>query len=79
MISQMQKFYKTDKATSVKKDVINNISWSSFNMTNDIGKTYYYGTTKNNKVYLFEYNVQSKTDSNCENYRSQILNSIKVK
>ena len=79
LITQMVKFYKEDNATPLKKETINGINWYSFSFTNDIGTSYYYALDKNNKVYVLNYDVQSDTDSNCETYRGEIINSIKEK
>ena len=45
----------------------------------DIGTSYYYGATKNDKVFLFEYDVNTDADSDCEGYRESIFNSIEIK
>ena len=79
LINQMIKFHESENATQLKKETINGINWSSFSYSNDIGKNYYYALDKNNKVYVLNYEVQESTDSNCETYRTEILNSIKEK
>ena len=77
LISQMIQYHKDNNATSLKNETINNISWYSFTMKNDIGKYYYYATNKNNKVFLLTYEVQTAADSKCETYKTEIINSIK--
>ena len=79
LINQMQKYYISNNSSSVKKENINGISWYYFNYNSAFGQNYYYGTTKDNKVYLFEYEVQKDTDSSCLSYKDQIINSIKSK
>ncbi len=79
LIRQMAIYFKNEDASNVENEMINNITWSSFSMKNDIGKTYYYATTKSNKVYLLTYEVQAGAGSKCEEYKIGILNSIKSK
>ncbi|MBQ8891513.1 MAG: DUF2628 domain-containing protein [Bacilli bacterium] len=79
LINQMSVYHKENNATEAKSEIINNVNWNWFSFTNDIGKYYYYATTKDNRVYLLNYEVQQSTDSNCETYRTEILNSIKSK
>ena len=56
--------------------IVNNIIWYTFSVEDAFGKTYYYGTTKNNKVYLLKYEIEKDADSMCESYKDQIINSI---
>lgn len=78
LINQMSSFYLGDSAFTATSE-INGIKWKWFvHRTNDSTK-YYYGTEKNGKVYLFEYDVERDADINCENYKQQILNSINEK
>ena len=79
LINQMAKYYKDQNASKVENEEINNIKWSSFYTVDDIGKTYYYANTKNNQVYVLRYEIQVGADSKCEQYRKEIINSIKIK
>ena len=79
LINQMSSYFKNDNATNPVNETINNINWSWFNYSNDIGIFYNYATVKNGKLFLLEYQVQSDTDSNCEKYRNEVINSIKSK
>lgn len=56
---------------------INNLTWYGFATEEMFGTTYYLGTTKNNKVYLVEYIVESDADqASCESYLDTIMYSI---
>ncbi len=79
LINQMQKYNSDDNPTNVTNSNINDISWYWFSYNNNFGQTYYYGTTKGNKVYLFEYEIQIDSDSSCPTYKDQVLNSITKK
>ena len=72
----MATYYKKDNPTAVTLTTINNIIWYTFSVEDAFGKTYYYGTTKNNKVYLLKYEIEKDADSMCESYKDQIINSI---
>ena len=52
---------------------------SNFSFNDTFGKTYYYGTTKNNKVFLLIYDINEDADSDCESHLEKILNSIQSK
>ncbi len=79
LINQMKAFYSDSEPTDISKVSINNITWHDFSITNDFGKSYYYGTTKKNKAYILQYDVNIDTDSDCETYKDQIINSITSK
>ena len=80
LINNMASYFKeNNETTDVKNETINNINWYHFKLTNDIGKTYYYGTTKNDKVFLFEYSINEAADTNCESYLEQVINSVQSK
>lgn len=81
LINNMANFYKEygDETSDVTINTINNINWYSFHKTDTIGKTYYYGTTKNDKVFLFEYDINEAADNKCEGYLEQIINSVESK
>ncbi len=79
LIKQMQNYNASSNPTLVTKQSINGILWSTFNYSDNFGKTYYYGTVKDKKVYLFEYEIEKNAPSVCETYKTQILNSIKTK
>lgn len=79
LINQMATYYEDDNPTSVEKTKINNIDWYWFSYNNAFGTTYYYATTKDNKVYLLEYEINEDASNDCSNYREPILNSINKK
>lgn len=76
LINQMAKYNLDNNPTEVEKINLNNIDWYWFSYNDAFGTTYYYGTTKNNKVYLLEYSIQEDAPSDCINYKQQVLNSI---
>lgn len=76
LINQMSSYYVDDNSTGVTKTNINNIDWYWFSLGDGFGETYYYGTSKNNKVFLVEYNINEDAASDCDGYRQQIINSI---
>lgn len=73
------KYFKDDIFTGLASKKINNIEWTYFSTNKYITTTYYYGTTKNNYVYLFEYNIEQYADADCKVYKDRILNSITSK
>ena len=77
LIKQMADY--NDATDNVFTKNINNINWTGFSTIDSIGTTYYYGTTKDNKAYLFEYDIESSTSSECSSYQQTILNSIMKK
>lgn len=79
LINQMNQYHSSDQPSTVRKSTINDIDWYGFSLEDSFGKTYYYGTTKNNKAFLLEYGINEDASSDCESYRQQILNSIKRK
>ena len=79
LIKQMAEFHKDEKIIDVSNTIINNINWNWFAIKNDIGKTYFYATTKNNKVYILSYEVQVGAGTKCEEYREEVINSVKSK
>ena len=79
LINQMSSYDENDNPIEVTKSSINGINWYWFSKEDAFGKVYYYGTTKNNKVFLLEYDVNEDASSDCENYRHQIIESIKSK
>lgn len=76
LINQMSLYYVDDNPTEVTKTNINNIDWYWFSLNDGFGETYYYGTSKNNKVFLLEYDINEDAASDCDSYRQQIINSI---
>lgn len=56
---------------------INNLTWYGFATEEMFGTTYYLGTTKNDKVYLIEYIIESEANqSACGSYLDTIMYSI---
>lgn len=78
LIKQMAKYYKNDIDIDVTKNTINNLDWYWFKTKDSFSTVYYYGVVKNNKVYLLKYEDGTKNSNDCENYRTQIINSIKT-
>ncbi len=54
---------------------INNNSWLTDN-TESVNKTYYYATEKDSKVFVIEYSIGPNADSNCSNYKDNILSMV---
>lgn len=76
LVKQMAEYNSENISNNIDQATINGINWTWFSKTNSIGTTYYYGTTKDNKAYLFEYDINSGTSPECPTYRQTILNSI---
>lgn len=76
LINQLAVYNKDNNPTSVASATLNGIEWHAFSYNDVFGTKYYYGTTKNNKVYLLEYEVQEDAANDCDSYRQSILNSI---
>lgn len=76
LVRQIAEYNSETISNNVAQTTINGINWTWFSKTNSIGTTYYYGTTKNNKAYLFKYEINSSTSPECPTYRQTILNSI---
>ena len=73
----MAEYYKVN---DVKVDTINNIQWDNFIYQNSFGTNYVLTTTKDNKVYVFEYRVVSEDNNKiCTNYYNNILKTINLK
>ena len=79
LINQMSKYHSNDNPTEVEQLKLNDIVWYWFSYNDVFGTTYYYGTTKNNKVYLLEYSIQEDATTDCINYKQQVLDSINKK
>ena len=79
LINGMHNYNKDYTPTDVDKLTINDNVWTWFRMKDSIGTEYYYAADIDNLLYLLEYDVEESTDSNCELYREEIVNSIKVK
>lgn len=79
LINQMIEYYKDSNPTPISQSTINGIKWDSFSKENELGKDYYYATIKNNQVYLIQYGIDKDTNSECDSYRMQIINSIRSK
>lgn len=75
LIENMAKYY-TGNSDVVKEITTNGLVWHWFSYDGTFGKTFYYATTLDKKVYLFEYTIEEDSPSDCDIYRLQILNSI---
>lgn len=79
LITQMHDFYTTTaEVSNVLSVKYNGIEWSYFS-GDFISYSYYYATSKDGKVYLFEYDIGEDADEECQNYREKIITSIKNK
>lgn len=77
LIKDMAKF--NGKENTISTTNINGIKWDSY-VDEDYNKVYNNATTKGNKVYLFTYTISSDDNKDvCENYYTQILNSISIR
>ena len=79
LIYQMNDFFKDSEPTDVTKETINGKVWYNFMTTDSIGESYYYGTNKGKKVYIFEYDVQADAPEECINYKDEVLKSLRSK
>lgn len=61
LIHQLAEFNSDNIVDNIATQSINNINWACFSKTDNIGTTYYYGTTKDNKAYLFQYDINRGT------------------
>lgn len=79
LINQMMNYNKSSNPTTVTQITINNIKWYYFSYNNSFGTSYYYGTTKDNKAYIFSYEIQEDAADDCATYKEQILKTITAK
>ncbi len=79
LINQLSNYNKEKNLVPVTSININNINWYTVSYEDDFGKTYYYATDKNNKVYLLTYELSGNPESTCLQYKDQIINSIQSK
>lgn len=79
LLNQMAIYNDNKKPAKVAKISVNKIDWYTFSYQDDFGLTYYYGTTKNNRVYLLTYQIQKESPSDCIQYKEEIINSIQSK
>lgn len=79
LLNQMAIYNDNKKPAKVAKISVNKIDWYTFSYQDDFGLTYYYGTTKNNRVYLLTYQIQKESPSDCIKYKEEIINSIQSK
>ena len=79
LAKEMSNYYLGTKEVSTNK--INGIDWHSFNESNDINKSYYNITEKDNKVYIADYSIGTGVTNStvCENYYNEIMQSISYK
>lgn len=76
LIKQMASYYTKNNPKEATTTKINGLDWTYFSNNDAFGATYYYGTTKNNKVYLLQYEAQEDAAVDCDSYREGILNSV---
>ncbi|MBP3461288.1 MAG: DUF2628 domain-containing protein [Bacilli bacterium] len=76
----IQEMAEYNNVIDIKTNTINNIKWDSFISTTSLETTYIHATTKNNKVYLFEYKINNEDNNKvCTNYYNNILKTVKLK
>lgn len=70
---QMAKYYQVSKPKELQ---INSITWYYLSYQ-DTGKVSIYLTSRNNRVYIYEFKEEKNADSTyCEKYNTSIINSI---
>ena len=70
---QMSKYYQVSKPKELQ---INSITWYYLSYQ-DNGKVNIYLTSRNNRVYIYEFKAEKNADSTyCEKYNTSIINSI---
>lgn len=80
LINKMFDYYKDSYETDgFYKINVNDLDWTWFSYKNSLGIRYFYATTLGKKVYLFSYEVDDGVSINYDDYRIQILESIKRK
>lgn len=79
MATYYSELYNDGQPILVKSSTVNGITWNWFSYEDSFGTNYYYGTTKNDKVYLLEYEFDEDVVNECEKYRQEFLNSITKK
>lgn len=78
LAEEMAEYFSVSDSLTEKE--INGIKWQYFYYSNSLGNSDYYLTDKDNKVFIFEYEIGSDADvSVCEPYRTSIINSISYK
>ena len=79
LINQMKEFYKKSHPTSVTEQENNGIKWYGFSLTDAFGKSYYYVTKYEDRVYLYTFKIMDQSSNECETFSKAILLSIKEK
>lgn len=78
LVKEMIKYYESYGSSKLEKINMNNIDWYSFT-TDYQNKTHYYISKKNNKVFVFEYNIEYDAPEECETNFKHIVQSITEK
>ncbi len=77
LINKMHEYYKDKKPSDVKKEIINRITWYSFNLQNeDKSNIYYYACSRGNMVYLYSFLDEKNSSNACHSYLESIINTI---
>ena len=77
LIKDLALYNNVEMADSLKN---NNIEWYNFDIENSKSRTYYRGTTINDRAILFQYNIGLDNDSNiCDTFYVSIFSSISLK
>lgn len=80
LINKMFDYYKDSyEIDGFYKINVNDLDWTWFSYKNSLGIRYFYATTLDKKVYLFSYEVDDGISINYDDYKIQILESIKRK
>lgn len=78
LINQMADYYsENEEKIETEEYSVNDIKWYWFSYEDVFGKKYYYATTKDDKVYLAKYESDKRYPDVCEEFREDIISSIK--
>ena len=78
LIKEIAEYYSSSNP-QVGQILVNDKTWQKISIKNSFGNKYMYAGTKNNKVYLFTYNISLDNDGYCSVYHDIVVNSIKEK
>ena len=76
LIEEIHKYHRNNNPSKIEKKDLNNLTWSWFKVEDIMGINYYYGTSLNDKVYLFNYLIEEKALDDCQIHIDEILNSL---
>ena len=79
LIQQLIKYNADDSPSDITKERINGITWYWFDYDDTAGRTYTFATTKDDKVFMLDYEITNVLLEECDSYTTDILNNIKPK